>query len=100
MLGQRRKWQSQAGTEVPPNEPQLHAFLESLPFQLTGAQRRSVEHVPQDIARPQPLSRLLQGDVGSGKTIVADSDVCLGWQAGSIDGPHRNPRGAALPHTL
>ena len=82
MLGQRRKWQSQAGTEVPPNEPQLHAFLESLPFRLTGAQQRSVEHVLQDIARPQPMSRLLQGDVGSGKTVVAAAAILMCASAG------------------
>jgi ATP-dependent DNA helicase RecG len=42
-----------------------------LPFALTGAQRRVLEHIYADMARPHPMHRLVQGDVGSGKTIVA-----------------------------
>ena len=47
------------------------AFLERLPFDLTGAQRRVVDEIATDMARPAPMHRLLQGDVGSGKTVVA-----------------------------
>ncbi|RKH59834.1 ATP-dependent DNA helicase RecG, partial [Corallococcus llansteffanensis] len=43
----------------------------ALPFQLTGAQARVVEDLARDMARPEPMSRLVQGDVGSGKTAVA-----------------------------
>ncbi|GAB2897885.1 ATP-dependent DNA helicase RecG [Uliginosibacterium flavum] len=46
-------------------------FLAVLPFALTGAQRRAVDEIARDIAQPWPMQRLLQGDVGSGKTIVA-----------------------------
>ncbi len=46
-------------------------FLEQLSFQLTGAQLRVGEEINQDIAEPVPMLRLLQGDVGSGKTVVA-----------------------------
>ncbi len=46
-------------------------LLEILPFRLTGAQRRALKEVSQDMERPFPMLRLLQGDVGSGKTIVA-----------------------------
>ena len=46
-------------------------LLESLEFQLTEAQSRCIEEINQDISSPQPMLRLLQGDVGSGKTIVA-----------------------------
>jgi ATP-dependent DNA helicase RecG len=42
-----------------------------LPFQLTGAQRRTWQEIAADLARPQPMMRLVQGDVGSGKTVVA-----------------------------
>jgi len=42
-----------------------------LPFRLTGAQRRTLKEIVDDMTRPQPMLRLLQGDVGSGKTIVA-----------------------------
>lgn len=48
-----------------------NAFLQNLPFALTGAQQRVLEEIRQDIAAPHPMQRLLQGDVGSGKTIVA-----------------------------
>ncbi len=46
-------------------------LLARLPFQLTAAQRRAVHEIRADLAKPQPMTRLLQGDVGSGKTIVA-----------------------------
>jgi len=72
--------------------PALHAqreglherLLAALPFALTGAQQRVCEEIAQDLALPQPMHRLLQGDVGSGKTVVAamSAAVCMdaGWQ--------------------
>ncbi len=47
------------------------AFLRALPFQLTGAQQRVADEVARDMAGRQPMLRLVQGDVGSGKTVVA-----------------------------
>ena len=59
-------------------------LLAALPFQLTGAQRRVGEEIARDLARAQPMHRLLQGDVGSGKTVVAALAACIaidaGWQ--------------------
>lgn len=49
----------------------IQRFLERLPFVLTGAQRRVLEEIAADLAQPRPMLRLLQGDVGSGKTVVA-----------------------------
>lgn len=49
----------------------LERFGESLPFPLTGAQERAIKQIEADLARPVPMHRLLQGDVGSGKTLVA-----------------------------
>ena len=49
----------------------LNAFVKSLPFKLTGAQQRVIKTLLEDIARPHPMMRLVQGDVGSGKTVVA-----------------------------
>jgi ATP-dependent DNA helicase RecG len=48
-----------------------HAFLETLPFKLTGAQARVVKEISADLREGYPMQRLLQGDVGSGKTVVA-----------------------------
>jgi ATP-dependent DNA helicase RecG len=47
------------------------AFLKALPFKLTGAQQRVVEEIRRDLREGYPMQRLLQGDVGSGKTVVA-----------------------------
>jgi ATP-dependent DNA helicase RecG len=47
------------------------ALLQHLPFQLTAAQHRVVQEIQQDMHRPHPMNRLIQGDVGSGKTVVA-----------------------------
>ena len=49
----------------------VHPFSDSLPFELTGAQRKVLSEIGDDMARPRPMNRLLQGDVGSGKTVVA-----------------------------
>ncbi|MEM9331394.1 MAG: ATP-dependent DNA helicase RecG [Pseudomonadota bacterium] len=46
-------------------------LLRILPFEMTGAQKRSIQEIQQDLAKPERMIRLLQGDVGSGKTIVA-----------------------------
>ena len=56
---------------VPFDEPTARGFVKALPFQLTNAQRIAAWQILQDIARPQPMNRLLEGDVGSGKTVVA-----------------------------
>lgn len=62
----------------------VEQFLQQLPFGLTGAQQRVCREIALDMARPMPMHRLLQGDVGSGKTVVAamTAMVCIasGWQ--------------------
>ncbi len=54
-----------------------------LPFALTGAQRRSIHEIEGDMAQPAPMLRLLQGDVGSGKTMVALESMLLAVEAGA-----------------
>jgi ATP-dependent DNA helicase RecG len=70
---------------APDSENSLHArLLSSLPFSLTAAQVRVSSEIAADIKRPVPMHRLLQGDVGAGKTVVAAlaAAVCMdaGWQ--------------------
>ena len=69
-----------------PGEPSpgslMAAFLERLPFPLTGAQRRTIHEIAVDLAGPHPMHRLLQGDVGAGKTVVAVAALLIGIQSG------------------
>ena len=70
----RRKRQERARAHAPVVILQgefLQGFVDALPFQLTGAQMRAVTEIRADLGRPEPMARLLQGDVGSGKTVVA-----------------------------
>ena len=60
----------------------LTPFLEQLPFQLTGAQQRAIAQVSADLNRSVPMNRLVQGDVGSGKTMVAAAAAFLAYQNG------------------
>ncbi len=57
-------------------------ILAALPYQPTGAQRRALEEIRADMARPAPMLRLLQGDVGSGKTLVAALTMATAAEAG------------------
>jgi len=80
-----RERQSRRAPKLPGDGPLLKAFYERLPFKLTRSQQRAGGEVLRDMSKPQPMQRLLQGDVGSGKTVVA-AIACLaavdaGWQA-------------------
>ncbi|HSW57690.1 MAG TPA: ATP-dependent DNA helicase RecG [Dehalococcoidales bacterium] len=78
VMSRKRQWQeSQAGISIRTTRPELQTFLTSLPFQLTGAQRKALEEIMGDLQKVQPMSRLLQGDVGSGKTVVAAAALIL-----------------------
>ena len=69
-LHQRR--QRLVAAEMPDVAGELETlFLENLPFTLTAAQQRVTAEITRDMARPHPMQRLIQGDVGSGKTVVA-----------------------------
>jgi ATP-dependent DNA helicase RecG len=59
------------GWHIPFEQPVVAGFVKQLPFELTGAQRRAAWEIIQDFEHAVPMNRLLQGDVGSGKTVVA-----------------------------
>ncbi len=67
------------GPEIP---DLLGPFVDQLPFALTGAQERAVSEIYADLAGPLPMHRLLQGDVGSGKTVVAVLALLVAVQGG------------------
>ncbi len=60
----------------------VHQFIDSLPFELTGAQKRAVNEILTDLNSDIPMARLLQGDVGSGKTVVATIMLLAGVENG------------------
>jgi len=60
----------------------LDKFLSALPFELTGAQSKVIAEIRRDLAARHPMNRLLQGDVGSGKTVVAIAAMLLAVEAG------------------
>jgi ATP-dependent DNA helicase RecG len=60
----------------------LGQFYKSLPFDLTGAQKRSIHEIVADMREPRPMNRLLQGDVGAGKTFVAMAAMLLAVDSG------------------
>ncbi len=60
----------------------VRRFHEKLPYALTGAQSRVIEEIERDLGRPHPMHRLLQGDVGSGKTVVAVSAMLVAVEGG------------------
>src|SRR5699024_4930119 len=63
--------QQRAPQLIEKNSSLMDALRQSLPFSLTQAQQRVIREIGDDLARSHPMHRLLQGDVGSGKTIVA-----------------------------
>ncbi len=85
VLLQHRAWQSKRAQPLALDDAQLQAFLDVLPFRLTRAQERVLADIRRDLNRSFPMTRLLQGDVGSGKTVIAAATmwvaVCNGAQA-------------------
>lgn len=67
----KRRYQHQHSRPLLVNGPLAESFRRRLPFTLTAAQSRTVEEIFQDLSQARPMHRLLQGDVGSGKTVVA-----------------------------
>ena len=78
----KRRQAARPGHAIDPPGVLVRRLLASLPFRLTPAQVRVWEEIRADLARPVPMNRLLQGDVGSGKTIVATMALLTAVEAG------------------
>src|SRR4029453_9164545 len=86
-----RERRSKNAPRLPVAHTLTNALVKSLPFALTRAQRNAQQAIAKDLAQPHPMRRLLQGDVGSGKTLVAAlaalQAIENGWQAGLVAPP-------------
>ncbi|MCX6813649.1 MAG: ATP-dependent DNA helicase RecG, partial [Candidatus Azambacteria bacterium] len=71
VLRERMKLAKEKALAVPINIELMKEFIESLPYKLTNVQKRSSWQILKDLEKPRPMNRLLEGDVGSGKTVVA-----------------------------
>jgi ATP-dependent DNA helicase RecG len=71
VLKKKKQWQVNKTSPIKANQRLLSTFVNGLPYELTAAQKRVINEILGDLALDIPMSRLLQGEVGSGKTIVA-----------------------------
>ncbi|MEL7644810.1 MAG: ATP-dependent DNA helicase RecG [Anaerolineaceae bacterium] len=71
VIRQKRQWQGLTGTAYTVSDAWLAERVRGLPYALTNAQVKALAEIRKDVGSPHPMNRLLQGDVGSGKTIVA-----------------------------
>jgi len=78
----RRELQNHPATALKTPGPLTERFLAALPFKLTAAQTRVAGEISSDLAQPRPMLRLLQGDVGSGKTVIAALAALQAAEAG------------------
>jgi ATP-dependent DNA helicase RecG len=67
----RKDWEKSRAISIEFNEKLIKEFVDSLPFNLTDAQKKSAFQILRDLEKKYPMNRLLEGDVGSGKTVVA-----------------------------
>lgn len=71
MLQQKKNWQKDAAKKITIDNKLMNQLTDNLPYSLTNAQKKCISEIQIDLASGVPMSRLVQGDVGSGKTIVA-----------------------------
>jgi ATP-dependent DNA helicase RecG len=82
ILRERTRLSKEKAIPIPLNVALIKEFTEGLPFKLTDAQRKSLWQILQDMEKPRPMNRLLEGDVGSGKTVVAAAAALNAAEAG------------------
>ncbi|MBP0968869.1 MAG: ATP-dependent DNA helicase RecG [Oscillospiraceae bacterium] len=81
-LGIKLRRKTISGSKPGYTDLSAEEFCSSLPFELTGAQKKCIREISEDLAGCRAMNRLLQGDVGSGKTAVAAAAVYLAWKNG------------------
>ncbi|MES0359879.1 MAG: ATP-dependent DNA helicase RecG [Anaerolineales bacterium] len=77
MLSQKRAWQERQARVFEIPQDWLDAQVSGLPFKLTSAQERALAEIRSDLSSGHPMNRLLQGDVGSGKTVIAALGIAM-----------------------
>ena len=82
VLRERMKLAKEKSFKIPLNLEFMQRFTKSLPFKLTNAQKKSVWAILKDLEHSRPMNRLLEGDVGSGKTVVATMAALNAFKAG------------------
>lgn len=83
VLQQKRSWQQVEARRFDTPSDWLEYQIQGLPFPLTAAQNRSISEIAKDLASGHPMNRLLQGDVGSGKTVVAALGMAIILKSGA-----------------
>ncbi len=84
-LARKQEWKSVItghSLEIEKNTKLIRAFIDNLPFKLTGAQEKAVSEILEDLSQDKPMNRLLQGDVGSGKTVVSAIAIYTAYLSG------------------
>lgn len=77
VVRQKKTWQSGIATPYHVDDEWLHTLISSLPFELTSAQIKAFDQIRSDLSHDRPMNRLIQGDVGSGKTIIAALAIAI-----------------------
>jgi ATP-dependent DNA helicase RecG len=80
VLRQKQEWEQNETRPLQVDDAWREAFVQALPYELTKAQEKAFEEIRHDLAAPRPMNRLLQGDVGSGKTVVAAAAIAIAAQ--------------------
>jgi ATP-dependent DNA helicase RecG len=83
VLQQKQQWQQLVGHPYEVTDAWVTERVAALPYELTGAQKRSLDEIRADIGKDHPMNRLLQGDVGSGKTIIAVLGMAMVIESGA-----------------